>query len=619
MGLTYYPGFVNGARRKIRRTYLQSADSSPSPSVYPVHLSRPRRHKPSRAREAFVMRAHAVVRCTAALQVFLLMATLVLPALASAAVWTDQADYSPGSVVTISGDNSDGAGYLAGETVDVVVSGPNGYASSCSATADEAGAWSCQVTLWDTELAVGAYTYTATGQTSGVSQSGTFTDAVQVTITSATFVWKTTTSFSVALEGTYTCTGTSGGNACNDADDVTVEIRASDGSNPAAGGALAASRVLTQTNVGADRPWSTTFAFDSPAPGGGFTTPADGQFDITAVFHGKLGTSARTSSTAIRNDYFGIDRVNPESTIAAVNPANTCNPGPVPCVTANGTATDPGSATPVPHFSGLKDIGTPLRIQIVTDPGGVLVDGTEQFLDLTSLGNPKQTGNWAYQYLGTLEPDDYCLTSRTTDAAGNVQSLVTSSCFNIAAANAVPNSGTISGPSPVDEGSSHDYISDASDPDLDPLSYVWSVVSGNATIAGGQGTDTVSLDFGDGPSTVVLHLVVDDGFGPVSPTDLSITVANVAPTTSNLAGDATAGESSTTIHTYTYDLADPGVDNLTAYPDCGIGGVLGTNSNTNTGGSFDCTFPDGPASPSVSVYAEDDDAPGNGNPGNTES
>ncbi|HYN69998.1 MAG TPA: PxKF domain-containing protein, partial [Candidatus Eisenbacteria bacterium] len=47
--------------------------------------------------------------------------------------------------------------------------------------------------------------------------------------------------------------------------------------------------------------------------------------------------------------------------------------------------------------------------------------------------------------------------------------------------------------------------------------------------------------------------------------------------------------------------------------------VLGTNSNTNTGGSFDCTFPDGPASPSVSVYAEDDDAPGNGNPGNTES
>jgi len=97
-----------------------------------------------------------------------------------AAVTTDQADYAPGSVVTISGDNSDGAGYLPGETVHVDVSGPNGYTASCEAVADENGAWSCQVTLWDSELAVGEYTYTATGQTSGVSQSGTFTDAINI-------------------------------------------------------------------------------------------------------------------------------------------------------------------------------------------------------------------------------------------------------------------------------------------------------------------------------------------------------------------------------------------------------------------------------------------------------
>ena len=36
---------------------------------------------------------------------------------ALAAVWTDQSDYQPGSTVTIYGDNSDGAGYLAGEPV----------------------------------------------------------------------------------------------------------------------------------------------------------------------------------------------------------------------------------------------------------------------------------------------------------------------------------------------------------------------------------------------------------------------------------------------------------------------------------------------------------------------
>src|SRR5574341_432521 len=102
--------------------------------------------------------------------------SLLLTTLGLAAVWTDQQDYSPGDIVTIHGDNSDGAGYEAGETVQVEVSGPNGYEASCQAVADDAGAWSCQVTLFPDYLAVGTYTYTATGATSGVSQSGMFTD-----------------------------------------------------------------------------------------------------------------------------------------------------------------------------------------------------------------------------------------------------------------------------------------------------------------------------------------------------------------------------------------------------------------------------------------------------------
>ena len=109
------------------------------------------------------------------------MATISLlgAAPAQAAVWTDQQDYSPGSTVTISGDNSDGAGFLPGETVHVDVTGPNGYAASCEGIAanDASAAWSCQVTLPSDDSAVGKYRYTATGQSSGVSQSGTFTDA----------------------------------------------------------------------------------------------------------------------------------------------------------------------------------------------------------------------------------------------------------------------------------------------------------------------------------------------------------------------------------------------------------------------------------------------------------
>jgi hypothetical protein len=96
---------------------------------------------------------------------------------AQAAVWTDQTDYPPGSVVTIHGDNSDGAGYQAGETVNVVVNQPNDITQTCDGTADDSGAWSCQITLGTGIAAVGSYSYTATGQTSGVSQNGTFTDA----------------------------------------------------------------------------------------------------------------------------------------------------------------------------------------------------------------------------------------------------------------------------------------------------------------------------------------------------------------------------------------------------------------------------------------------------------
>lgn len=43
---------------------------------------------------------------------------------ASAQVWTDQEDYTPGSTVTIHGENSDEIVYAPGETVLVNVTGP---------------------------------------------------------------------------------------------------------------------------------------------------------------------------------------------------------------------------------------------------------------------------------------------------------------------------------------------------------------------------------------------------------------------------------------------------------------------------------------------------------------
>ncbi|MHB8134720.1 MAG: prealbumin-like fold domain-containing protein [Anaerolineaceae bacterium] len=91
---------------------------------------------------------------------------------------TDKGDYSPGETVTIFGDNSDGAGYLPGETVQVEVFGPpdGDYAAFCSAEADETGAWSCQVILPTDESAIGLYFYITLGLESGVSEQGDFTD-----------------------------------------------------------------------------------------------------------------------------------------------------------------------------------------------------------------------------------------------------------------------------------------------------------------------------------------------------------------------------------------------------------------------------------------------------------
>jgi hypothetical protein len=97
---------------------------------------------------------------------------------AFATVSTDQADYSPGSTVTIRGANDINHIYTPGESVHVDVSGPNGYTSQCDGTValDDAGAWSCQVTLNGDDSAVGSYNYTATGTQSGVSEQGLFTD-----------------------------------------------------------------------------------------------------------------------------------------------------------------------------------------------------------------------------------------------------------------------------------------------------------------------------------------------------------------------------------------------------------------------------------------------------------
>jgi hypothetical protein len=217
------------------------------------------------------MRAR-VARHTAVLQAFLLLTALVLPGLSLAAVAPDQPDYFPGSVVTISGDNSNDAGYIPGETIDVSVSGPNGYTASCSGTANAQGDWSCQITLWNTPDAVGDYSYTATGRTSGVVETGTFTDATNVGTTLTLALGASTITLGSSVNLTGSLVATNGGDPAVPAGQ-TVHLNRYSGSSCPTGGATLVSNVSTVNPGGTFGPQ-------------GFTPATTGTFFFKAVFDG---------------------------------------------------------------------------------------------------------------------------------------------------------------------------------------------------------------------------------------------------------------------------------------------------------------------------------------------
>src|SRR5207247_1663636 len=105
---------------------------------------------------------------------------------------------------------------------------------------------------------------------------------------------------------------------------------------------------------------------------------------------------------------------------------------------------------------------------------------------------------------------------------------------------------------------------------------------------------------------------VTDGSLTSNAASQAVTVSNVAPTVTFTSAPASANEGQT--KTYTYSISDPGVDTITSVAtSCGANGSKSNASNTNTSGTFDCSFPDGPASSTVSAQATDSD----GDAGNT--
>jgi hypothetical protein len=428
-----------------------------------------------------------------------------------ATVSTDQPDYSPGSVVTISGDNSNGAGYLAGETVHVDVSGPNGYASSCDGVADDNGAWSCQVTLWSDDLAVGAYTYVATGQTSGTSETGTFTDATAFALNqpnatgSPGFVWHRTGEvaggFNVVVSGTYRCQTTGGSPSCTSAS-VFITFHATNGA-AGVGPVLQVSAVNVQKTIslaggaGSNTAWSTTFEFRTAPGAGQFGIPPDNTYEVKAVFTPSSG--AADAITRSNEDSFGVDNTPPAATVAtaAPNPNN---------ITATGTATDTGS--------GIANGDVAVKLYSDDTANDLSCAGTLTLLDSAAANS----GNWSNTFgggIGTAQ-GDYCVTAQATDKAGNVSS-VASRYYHITAVTSTSPSDGATGVSP-----SSNVSVTYSDPVNVSTSPSWIGVT--CTTSGAHAGATS----GGGTSTVSFNPTVDFSAGDVC--TATVTNSRVTPT-----------------------------------------------------------------------------------------
>ena len=171
----------------------------------------------------------------------------------------------------------------------------------------------------------------------------------------------------------------------------------------------------------------------------------------------------------------------------------------------------------------------------------------------------------------------------------------------------------LTGSTTTDEGTTNLYNYTVDDPDAETFTLVSKTcgANGNSPSVGAfdaaTGSGSFTCVFPDGPGSSDVSVTVKDVDNASDTAKLTVDIANVAPTVTLTAAPATADEGQT--KTYTYTATDPGADTLAVVEDCGANAV---RVDTAAADSFDCRFPDGPASSTVRVSATDGDpAPGN--------
>jgi hypothetical protein len=210
-------------------------------------------------------------------------------------------------------------------------------------------------------------------------------------------------------------------------------------------------------------------------------------------------------------------------------------------------------------------------------------------------------------------PASSTVTAQATDSDGAASNTAER---GVTVNNVAPTVAFTAGSTTVDESgvTQHTYSYSITDPGNDIINSVNTSCGANGLKVGSETKTNTSGSFNcifpDGPASSTVTAQATDSDGASSNTaERGVTVNNVAPTVAFTAGPTTVDESGVTEHAYSYSISDPGDDTISVSTSCGANGtkVAGSDTNTNTSGSFRCMFPDGPAYSTVTVQAIDSD------------
>ena len=211
---------------------------------------------------------------------------------------------------------------------------------------------------------------------------------------------------------------------------------------------------------------------------------------------------------------------------------------------------------------------------------------------------------------GPASPTVQAQVQDTDGAPSNLASLA------VTVNNVAPDIIIFDGPTTANEGETIPYSFEFFDQGDDIVSFA----AGFPDCGAGGTLGSVLLDifvgafecaFPDGPASPTVRVQLTDSDGANSTIEsLQVNVSNVRPSVSLISPDTDADEGDT--NTYDFTVADPGDDTFTVlsgFPGCGSSGDLVNASLTTdpNGGSFQCSFLDGPGSSTVAIQVTDSD------------